>query len=603
MENDLAQGDSTGGLFSGYSKKFSDPFILPSSSVMPTTMETAMDMCLFLYFMNPQYRRGVIRLISHFITRIDFKGEDGDQKERDELEDFLVNGIDIKGALHAAGEEYGAFGNGFFRMSFPFDRFLVDRRSGKMKLYSLDLFKDKAKYQWSELTYEVPDPTQMNADGTSKQEIRLPFIDRPSNDMSRMAIRKLDPRRVGLQHSWISGKTRVIYRFEEWFIKTIKDGFRWQVDETPISMLRAIKDNEDFLFNEDEVFHFKAPTISGISNNGWGLPETIANFRALHQVQVYRKIDEAVGMDYMVPMRMFTPAIDAAGNSGDYFNMATWSQFMAEIIDQRRKDPFTMHAMPFDTKYQESGGNGKGVTPWENMKYADEQLQEAMGIPAELWRGSLAVQEIPTTLRLFENTFHFIFRGFDSMLRWIVRRLLERLGREQMQVGLQLPSMADDLEERNIYLQLAAGGEISRRKAYRPFGVEDPIQEARARMQEDIEIQREQQKLQAQEQRRQQLGSVDQVINGQQQMQGGAAGQAPGGAQTTPLQVQQDAQDLAQKWLQIQSNGERSKQMQQTKASNPNLYASAKQALEEMKAQGASQGRQQVSQQAQQPGQ
>ena len=82
-----------------------------------------------------------------------------------------------------------------------------------------------------------------------------------------------------------------------------------------MSMLKAIALEQDFLFNEGQIFHFKAPTISGVSNYGWGLPETIANFRHIHQLQVLRKIDEAVGLDYMLPFRLFHP--NASGQAGD----------------------------------------------------------------------------------------------------------------------------------------------------------------------------------------------------------------------------------------------------------------------------------------------
>ncbi len=589
-------------------RKFADPFLLPSSVNMPTSLDTAWDFCLFLYYMNPQYRRAHERLISHFITRIDFTDNQGDQDERDDLNDFLVDQLDIFGAQHAMGAEWSVYGNAFWRIHFPFERLLVDNRSGRPKFYFLDMFKDRAKYRFKELAYEVPDPTCLRPDGTAPRTVVLPFIDRVSTDLNQISLRRLDPRYVDLRHSWASGRTRVIYRFEEWFIKSIRDGHLWQVNETPIAMLRAIANDEDFLFHEDEIYHFKAPTVSGISNNAWGLPETIANYRVLHNVQVYRKIDEAVGLDYMLPFRIFTPKVVGESKGMlDTANLALWGSFMQEVIKSKRKDPFAMHAMPMGTELMQMGGDGKQLSPFENIQMADKQLMDALGIPIELWQGSLAVEQIPTTLRLFENTFHFIHRGFNGFLRWVVRRILDHSNREQIGVSQQLPSMADDLEERSIYLQLAAGGEISRQKAYRPFGIEDPVQEAKRRMQEDIEIQKEQSKIQQDFQREQQMGSADQILAAESQQGGGSmpggAGPAPGGAQSDPLMIQQQGQEMATKLLGIQSDGERSKQLRQIEASNPNLYSVVKQKMEEMRRQGEAQGRASVGQQAQQAAQ
>ena len=38
-----------------------------------------------------------------------------------------------------------------------------------------------------------------------------------------------------------------------------------------------------------------------------------------------------------------------------------------------------------------------------------------------------------------------------------------------------LPSVADDMEKRHVWLQLAAGGEVSRATAYRAFNIDNPV--------------------------------------------------------------------------------------------------------------------------------
>lgn len=68
-----------------------------------------------------------------------------------------------------------------------------------------------------------------------------------------------------------------------------------QVNETPRDMLEALSKDQDFRFDEGELFHFKAPTVCGLNNKGWGIPETLLNYRNIHQLAVYRKIDEQLG--------------------------------------------------------------------------------------------------------------------------------------------------------------------------------------------------------------------------------------------------------------------------------------------------------------------
>jgi hypothetical protein len=591
-------------IWTGKNRVFADPFLLPSSTAIPTELQSALDFCLFLYYLNPLYRRASTRVISHFVTDIDFVGKDGDQDERDEFKKFLIDDLDIFGALLEVGQEWSCYGNAFLRLHLPFDRVLVDHRDGKYKEYALPMFGADVKYDYKAMKYDVPDPTTFDRPKDKRARVKLDFIDRPSRDKSRIRLRKIDPRQIVLQHSFMSGKQQMIYRFEPEWVTMIKNSIMYQVNETPMSMLKAIALEQDFLFNEGQVFHFKAPTISGVSNYGWGLPETIANFRHIHQLQVLRKIDEAVGLDYMLPFRMFHPvASSQASDPMNYMLLNRWGSEIKEVIKRRRLDPFAMHALPFPVSYQEFGAQGKNLAPKDLVEYHNNVLLDSMGYPAELFRGSLQVQQIPTAVRLFENSFHFIHQGFDRIVKWVSGRICDYIGQQRLETSLQLPRLADDLERQRVYMQLAAGAEIPRSIAYGPFGIKDPVEAAKQRAQEDIEIQKEQMKLQSDFQRQQQLGSMDSILaqQAQQSVGGGSspAGMegAAGGGDMNPFDIQNKAAELAQQWLQLPV-GERQKQMSAVRTSNPNLHAMAKQKMEEMRSQAESQGRQSLSQTA-----
>ena len=499
------------------------------------------------------------------------------------------------------------YGNAFLRIHLPFDRVLIDNRNGKYKEYALSMFGSDIKYIYKTMQYDVPDPEAHNGTSFDKKNggrVCLNFLDRPCRNKAKIKLRKLDPRQIVLQHSFLSGKQQIIYRFEPEFVTLIKNGVMYQVNETPMSMLKAIAEDQDFLFNEGQVFHFKAPSISGISNFGWGLPETIANYRHVHQLQVLRKIDEAVGMDYMLPFRLFHP--DNSGQANDplnYMLLSRWGSEIKTIIKNRRADPFAMHALPFPVTYQEFGAQGKSLAPKELVEYHNNVLLDAMGYPAELFKGSLQIQQVPTAVRLFENSFHFVHQGFDRIVKWVARRVTDFVGQQQLDVTLQLPRMADDLERQNIYMQLSAGAEIPRSIAYGPFGIKDPVEAAKQRAQEDMEIQKEQAELKAEFDRQMTVGSMDAVVNSQGQQAAGT-GSSPSdsgmgaGTPMTPMDIQQQAEQLAQQLLQMPI-GERQKQMAAVKASNPNLHALAKQKMEDMRSQAASQGKESLSQPAQ----
>lgn len=63
------------------------------------------------------------------------------------------------------------------------------------------------------------------------------------------------------------------------------------------------------------------------------------------------------------------------------------------------------------------------------------------------------------------------------------------------------------------------------------------------------------------------------------------------GGAVTPLDIEQQGAEQAQQMLQIQDTGERRKALMQIKASNPTLYAVVQRKMEDMRQEGASQGR------------
>jgi hypothetical protein len=569
----------------GLSRQFDDPYLLVSSQNMPETLETALDMAMFLYYMNPNYVKAAGRVVRYFITDFDYPGK-GSSTEKNFFDDFLHHQLQLPVFMANVGDEHNCYGNAFVRIHFPFDRVLLDPTTGRE--YFLELFGRRARFDLASLTYTVPDPAHPG------QTLKLRFRDRRSRDQSRIKLRLLNPRRIWLQHNDISGTTRYIYRFEQETIEDVKKGRLHIVNEMPLEMLQAIRNSQDFMFEVDHLFHFREPTISGISNRGWGIPPVVINYRNLRQVQVYRKLDEAVGLDYMLPFRLFSPP-ELQNSNSDMARLMTgrWTAEIRRIVDARRRDKFAMHAFPFPVNYQEFGADeGKKLTPKDAMELANNTLYDGMGFPQELFKGTLQYLQVPHALRMFENSFLFVHTGYNQLLRWVVRRTRQYLGLPPLPVTLQRPTMADSVERKQMIFQLAATGEISRETAYDSLGIDDVRAEFRKRIEEDMEVQREQARAQAELQKELETGSLQSTEQAQ-----GSGGTMPGGpvdaSGATPMDATGDAQQLAEYWLQL-PQGERSKAMAAAKNTKPDVYAMAKQKMEELRSQGAAQGRQAV---------
>ena len=589
----------------GKTDKWNDPFVTVSDVRLSKDFYKSLELARFIAGTFPKYVQVAKRTVSHFITQIQFSGKVGDTSERDELKEYLINNLGIMEHMQQAGLEYFIYGNSFIHIYYPFDRYLVDRRNGKYREISVNQFdQEYVSFNINNMTYSVPDP-QVSGPQSQKPRVEFEFIDRKSRDSSRIKVRFIDPSRMVLQTNAISGTTKYIYRFEEFFRADVRQGTKmYQINETPKEMLIAIRNDQDFCFNSDSIYHFKNTFISGVSYNGWGVPNILLNYQAIHDTAVLRCINEAVGLDYMLPLRLITPAQtaqDAGTDAALSINLGPWTNAAKNFIINKRKDPTAVHVMPFPIQYQELGGSGRSLAPVDLLKYSEDNMLDGFGFPAELFHMSLQIPQIPLALRMFESTFIALQKGLNGLLKWATRNILNYLDRQQIQLKLALPSVADDMEKRHIWLQLAAGGELSRETAYRAFNIESVVEEARRRAEEDAEIGMIQNEVQQEMERKMTIGSVDQTLQAAMQSQqapppGSAAGsiQSPQQPGTTPIDLSQQAEELAVQLLQMEDVGARRVEMNKIKATNEQLYAIVKQKMDEIRQQAASQGRRQA---------
>lgn len=573
------------------SKKFDNPFFLPSSSYYPTTLSEAFEFCRFLYHAVPVYKQAARRTVRYFITDFEFPGK-GSPEEKASLKDYLTYTLRLPAVMADMGDEWGCYGNAFTTFYYPFTRVLVDNRGKYTRFYEINMFapmQERVKFNLKDLNYEVPDPKD-----NFKSTTTFEFIDIPAKDRDRLSIRILDPRNVRIQYNEISGKSRYILRFNQRVKSNVESNKLFAIDDTPRDMLEAIRDNNDFAFFDNEVFHFRAPVISGLSYQNWGLPPPVENFRQIYQIMIYQKLDEAVALDYMLPFRLFSAEQSSMGGGRDLLqsmDMNVWTAEIKKIIDNRRKDKFAMHAFPFPVNYQEFGGNGKSLTPKDLLEYQINNLFDCCGFPQELFKGSLQVNQIPTALRLFQNSFWFIYDNFNTFTRWSVRKIKDFFEEEQVEIKLQMPKYADNLEMMNLKLQLGQMGELPRRMYLEPLGISDGVDAVVERAEEDLQIQQKTQRKQEEADRKAQ---AEQQLELELQ-----ADSNIGASQNSISSIEERAQGKAQEWMSIPTTGERTKAMEATKAESFQLYSLAKQIYADMKKSQVSEAKQMVSAQQQ----
>ena len=614
---------ASGNLYGSASvRKFGDPFLLPSADTFPKDIKSCLDLCLFLFGMNRLYGAVINRLVSYFITDIEFVGTNNKEDE-DRMRKMLVDTLKIFSKMQQAGGEWGIVGNAFIRCVEPFDRWLIDDRDGRYNVISLSAYPPgTVQYNWQTMTYTVPDLNAVRGKPLKGVKIHdlptveLQFVDRPAPAPDRISIVFLDPRYVTLDKAHHSDSIEYVYTIPPDMESRIKSNVLHEINNTPRSLLEAVRHNKDFKFHDGEIYHFKAPTPIGLSDSGWGAPEILLHYHSLYQIQVYRKADFAVAQDYLTPFRLFSPNFGGGiGDSVLTLLMSQWKNEMKSMISARRQDATAIHATGLPVNYQEFGGNGKNFATHDLINVHIEALFDGLGMPRELFRGSMTLDQSPGMMKMFERSYEWLYQSLNGMVDFVARTTQRFMDVNEMQVRLKRPSMAYNAEWMQLKLQMAANREIPRADVYGEMGINDPAGAAARAVQEDQDIQRKTNELAIKFEKEKTQGSMADLAMAAAEQSVAAAGSAPGGAPSggassgggldyavdagsDPLQIQQRAQDIASQWLQMHAQAPNShrKEMQNCEAINPTLHAAAKQAMSKMRGEAESQGRQSAGQ-------
>jgi hypothetical protein len=263
-----------------------------------------------------------------------------------------------------------------------------------------------------------------------------------------------------------------------------------------------------------------------------------------------RKMNEILTSDYLMPIRILSPEKPqetgaAFMEGGGKVDMSDWNRQMKAIVARHRRDPGSIHTLPFPPQYQVLGGEGKDLVPGELLMHGEDMQLNAMGVPPEFYRGTLTLQTAPMAARLFEAHWQHIPAAANTALQWIVEKITKELGWKECGVRLTPPQIADNLDHLMLLLQLMQTGQVTSTTVLGKLGLEkaeemrrmktETLQEAKMQSEMDPEMQ----KIMA--------GStmLNQAVEAQRAMMAGGGAPQQGGMPAGPSQADQAAQILA----------------------------------------------------------
>lgn len=521
----------------GAGARYPDPFQDIASMHMPTSWKSILAWSEYIFSLFGTYRMATERTISYFLTDIEFRNTSDDETEK--WTAFMRDVIDGKTVIQNMLRNRQCYGNSFASIIVPFVRFLSCPKCGYRaplrEIYSNSAFN---------FSYEPGEPDKAFTASCPACKVgsgyRGPWkiIDENEDEEKKLKLKIWNPHEIEILHDTYTDDTAYLWRIPEEYKQQVRRGHLFHLERVPKEVMKAIARNHLYRFNADAIFHMKEPTLAGIYNRGWGLPRILSNFRQIWYVQVLRRFNEAIALDYVVPFRVITPAPPQSKSGGgmaiDPLQMFSGSDFKGQIqamIRKRTRDPASLQVLPFPVNFQMFGADANQLAPRDLLDQGMETLLNDAGTPIELYNGSLQLQTAPVALRLFESTWQHLVHDANAFLTWMVQQVCQIMSWEDVEAGLKRVTIADNLEKQMMAAQLMMSQQLSGTSVLGDLGYnmrkEQRLIADEARFMSELQSRTQEEMDQA--------GFAQQMAKGQQ---GDPA--AAGGGQAAPAQGQGD---------------------------------------------------------------
>ncbi len=518
-------------------ERFPDPFCDIASLSMPESIQTALRWCEYIVNANGPYRQAIDRVVSYFITDVEIKdiGEKTTgREEKEKFRVFLEETLSIKNVLHTVALDYLTYGNSFTSIIVPFRRYLMCPHCGLEMPFDKVHNSTQCAFSWQNFEFHATCPN-------CKFVGAWKHIDRRSGDTGTISVKRWSPHEMDLIWDPYTEDCTYVWKIPEDYRNLIKAGHLHHLERANWEVIQAIKDNKNLMFDKGVIYHLKEDALSGMRNRGWGISRVLANFRQAWYVQILHRYNEAVALDYVIPFRVITPAPRGGdGQSSDPVHTINLSSFTARVqamLRARRTDPARWNILPFPVNYQALGGDATQLAPRELMDQGLETLLKCIGMPVELFNGTLSFQAAPAALRLFEANWSHLPHNLNRFLNELVANVSRVMSWEPVGAKLVRVTHADDLNRQMAKLQLMQGQQISKTTGLKSVGL-DYEEETKRMLEEERIYAEEQGRMQeemAQAQQMQDMSQPAEMMMGAGDAGASATGmpQGGGGAQPT----------------------------------------------------------------------
>lgn len=426
---------------------YENPFFSLARRWIPRTMREVFFLCKWLYKFNGIFRAALDKIARIFFTRIKFDNLD-ETTSQALFRELLVDNLKFKKDMIQLGIEYLTYGNVCCYLYLPILREL-----------ECPLCKNRV------MAWTVKDLTfkEGSFGGTcpvDHKEVTWSFRDMPDKDLKKANIIRIPLTEMEIVFNDFTGQYAYYWKVSsKTRSKFLKAKGTTLLATTPVEILQLLYSNKILRFSQDEILHLKMASLSGDAME-WGMPLALSVFPIIYYINVLRKANEAIAIDFIVPMRVVYPQMAVNKSDAGFMSYKQFKENLDSIIRVHKRDPTAWNVAPCPIGYGLMGGEKRSLMITDDIKMSNEELLNSIGFPAELFMSNMSLRAAPMGLRLFENSFD-LTEVYNTILKWFVNKVSSHANIEPIGVTIPPLSWADNEERRQMLTQLAMSGALS----------------------------------------------------------------------------------------------------------------------------------------------
>jgi len=488
-DNDPAIGDML-----SRSSSHGSPLFDFLTAFAPRKLKDLFRLCEYLYFNSSQIYAALQKFCTYPVT--DLVYDSTNDALKDKYKKLHDKTLKTKRILIRAAIDKFVYGNTFFSVYSPFVRFLKCGSCSNL----VNIAHTDYKFKLKKLSFTY---TCKHCNVSTEGEI----VDRKITRADKVSIIRWDPKLMDIDYNPITGHSEYFYTIPKELKERVTKGNKHLINTMPMEFLTALKDDKIFQFAEGQLFHMKMDAPAGIEAQ-WGFPPLASTIKLFFYAAVLRKANEAIALDYIVPLRIISPKV-ASGNADPILTMSLdrWANEMKTNVKKWRRDPLHIMWSPIPAEVTHIGGQARALMTLGEVQAAEDNIIAALGLPKEFIYGGFSAMGSGIQLRVLENQLVHQTGDLNDLLQWITDKMARLLGWPSIPVGLAPFKFIDDVQQKTLLLQLNSidpqgGPWVSKKTIGEAFDI-DPSDERAHRKQEALDDIRYQQDLQMETQKMQ----------------------------------------------------------------------------------------------------